>query len=103
MELSTIVFHMDSQPNFEELRENGWYHPPGLREGEILEKSLIKDFGDYRIQIVQHRLTDFQYTQAFLHAKPERSVMKKGEGKGMSRDTALHLISTLYKEINEDN
>jgi len=99
MELSTIVFHIDSQPNYEKLEEKGWYHPLGLRDEPMLS-SLVKDFGPYQIQIVHHfPSSDFSYTEAFLHSRPERPAMLKGEGKGMSLEIALRLVSKLYEEI----
>jgi len=98
MELSTIIFYMNSQPDFELLKERGWCHPPGLREGEILPDSLIKEFlGKYQIQIVHHTRV-WDYTEAFLHDIPERPVMKKGEGTGMPKEIAIALIEALYKE-----
>lgn len=101
MELSTIVFHMDSQPDFEKLKKRGWYHPLGLRDEPMLE-GLVKDFGDYQIMIFHHFPTsDFSYAEAFLHSKPERPVMKKGEGKGMPLEVALALIRKLYKEVTD--
>ncbi len=99
MELSTIVFHMNSQPDFGKLKERGWCHPLGLRDEPML-RSLIKDFGNYQIQIVHHFPTkEFSYTEAFLYSKPERSAMMKGEGKGMPLEVALDLISRIYKEV----
>ena len=101
MELSTIVFHMDSQPDFEKLKRRGWYHPLGLRDEPMLS-SLMQDFGDYQIHIVHHFPSrDFSYTEAFLHSKPEKPVMLKGEGKGMPLEIALQLVKTLYKECSE--
>lgn len=97
MELSTIVFHMDSQPDYEKLKEKGWYHPTGFKDEPMLD-SLIKDFGDYQIQIVHHH-RGWDYTEAFLHSKPERPVVKKGEGKGMPLEVALDLIGKLYEEV----
>ena len=98
MELSTIVFHVDSQPDYEKLKGKNWYNPLGLREDPMLD-SLIKDFGGYQIQIVHHQFGGFSSTEAFLHPKPERSVMKKGEGKGMTLEIVLDLIRKLYKEM----
>ena len=98
MELSTIVFHMDSQPDFDRLKKKGWYYPLGFRDEPMLS-SLVKDFDDCQIQIVHHTHGDFSYTEAFLHSKPEKSVMKKGEGKGMPSEVALDLIRKLYWEV----
>jgi len=102
MELSTIVFHMNSQPNYEKLKVKGWRHPLGLRKEPMLD-SLIKDFGKYQIQIVHHKFgfstKDFSYTEAFLHSRPERPFMKKGEGQGMPLEIALDLIHKVYEEI----
>ncbi len=102
MELSTIVFHMDSQPNFGRLRERGWYHPLGLRNEPLLD-SLIKDFGDYQLQIVHHHsdrsVGVWEYAEAFIHSKPEKPFMKKGEGGGMPLEAALDLVRRLYGEV----
>ena len=99
MELSTVVFHIGSQPDFEKLSEKGWIHPKGIRE-EIIPSMLVKDFGDYQISIVHHFPTrDFSYTEAFIHSRPDRPAMGKGEGKGMSLEVASDLIKELYKEV----
>lgn len=101
MELSTIVFQMDSQPDFEKLKERGWYHPLGLRDEPMLD-GLVKDFDGYQIMIFHHFPSkDFSYTEAFLHTKSERPAMKKGEGKGMPEVVALQLIVKLYEEIGD--
>ena len=102
MELSTIVFHLESQPDFEKLKKKGWYHPLGIRD-EPIGNGLAKDFNDYQIMIFHHEHTlTWNYTEAFIHSKPEKPVMKKGEGKGMDRITALQLVNKLYEEIENN-
>jgi len=97
MELSTIVFHMDSQPDYDKLKAKGWYHPLGPRNDELRD-SLIKEFGDYEIQIVYYSGI-WNYTEVFIHSKSDKLTMKKGEGQGMPREEALELIKFLYDEM----
>jgi len=102
LDLSTIVFHMDSQPDFNRLKAKGWYHPLGLGNEE-LQGSLTKEFGGYEISVVHHHFRDtFSYTEAFLYYKRGKPVIKKGEGKGMSREAALKLINFLYDEMADN-
>lgn len=99
MELTTIVFHMESQPDFEKLKKKGWKHPLGLQD-KPMEDGLVKGFGEYEIIMFHHAHSPtFNYTEAFIDHKHEKPVMLKGEGKGMDRITALQLVNKLYEEI----
>lgn len=104
MELSTIVFHMNSQPDFDELKRKGWRYPEGLR-GEEVTHSLVKDFKDaktgviYQIQVVRHQSDRWKYTEAFVHDRREEAAVLKGQGIGMPKDVAISLISKLYDEF----
>lgn len=100
MELSTVTFHMDSQPNFDKLKTGGWYHPLGLSDEE-LKDSLVKEFGDYEIQVVHTASGIWVHTEAYIHARADKLVMKKGEGQGMLREVALRLIGFLYDEMSD--
>lgn len=101
MELSSLVFWCESLPDFELLKKRGWVHPKGL-QGEDLTKSLVKTFGDYEIQIMQSFDTSWKFCEAYVHPKSEKLVMKKGEGKGMTREVVVDLIEKMYAELEEE-
>ena len=101
MELSVVEFSMNSQPNFGELKRKGWIHPMGWN-GEKLWDSLVKEFGDFDVQIVRHSTGDWNWTDAYIHSRSDRSIMKEGEGKGMSREEAIGLVDSLYKDVEAE-
>jgi hypothetical protein len=94
MMLSEIVFSVDPQPDFEALKKRGWRHPKGIRRGEVLTHSLVKRVGNYEIQIVGHKRTYWECTDAFVHP---RGV--KGQGSTMTVEEAKGLIDWLYGEL----
>lgn len=40
LQLSSIIFHKDSQPDFDKLRAKGREHPLGLRD-EVMERLIV--------------------------------------------------------------
>ena len=96
--LTTFVFALNKRPDFSTLKERGWTHPVGIRD-EVLENSLVKDFGEFQIQIVRHK-GRWDHTEAYIHERiPFTTIQKKGEGKEMTKEAAISLISSLYDEL----
>ena len=105
MQLSSLVFHLESVPDFNKLIVKGWIHPLGLRDEE-LKDSLVKTFGQYQLQIINHKVRDWKWTEAYIYIyiyiySPSNKIQKKSEGKGMSLETVLEMIVNLYEELED--
>jgi len=81
MQLSSLVFHLESVPDFNKLIVKGWIHPLGLRDEE-LKDSLVKTFGQYQLQIINHKVRDWKWTEAYIYIPRVTKYRKKVKVKG---------------------
>ena len=106
--ISSIVLHGGSQPDFNMLMVKGWEHPSGL-QGESLERSLLKSYGDLRFQIVrhnfgQHRAEYETYTEIYVHHADddENKPILKGHGAAFTTEEMLTGILWLESELRDE-
>ena len=107
IKISSMVLYGDSQPDFGKLIANGWEHPLGIRELP-LERSLVKEFGNLRFQIVKHEFMSNNlralyntYTEIYVHhsSDSEDKPILKGEGTPFSISELFASIVWLEEEL----
>ena len=105
IKISSIVLYGDSQPDFDKLLAKGWEHPLGIHN-ESMERSLVKEFGSLKFQIVRHdhvirRAQYPTYTEIYVHSTfdGENMVLLKGEGTPFSIAELFASIVWLEEEL----